>query len=399
MSPVFLVPYFSGAANYQFPNNWLFVEQEVENYKALPENQRVKYDFIQDKKQAILYNYNYVGLVYLIIVANLILPWLGDVMTLELLQVVSHILISLLIINFYRKKSEKIAFLCLYSLNPLVIYFVTFPYYYYWQVLPAIVILPYLINRKFRYNNLVFAVSAILALGFLVRPATILLILLFFGIYFLIESSWKAVIAFVLFVSMITTFSARKIGNSQTYWHTIFIGIGAYPNPYLKTLSDTEGFDFFRRKTGKTISNTLPGGNLYYDDSIRTLYIETIQSEFTRILQTKPEMFIRNAAFNFFQSFAFGYFVDLPRWVSYLSTLAGLVFIILLLINKQFLWIVAIAAGTLTFTPYYPPIQAYMFGSFILIVGACIGLLQNFNFFQLLPYTFKQFSSKSFLKL
>jgi hypothetical protein len=68
--------------------------------------------------------------------------------------------------------------------------------------------------------------------------------------------------------------------------------------------------------------------------------------------------------------------------VSYFSAAVGFVFCLLLLLKRQFLWILAIAASSATFTPYYPPIQVYMYGSFILIVCAFISLLKQYPIFE-----------------
>lgn len=381
MSPVFLVPYFSGAVNYQLPKEWLHIEQEVINYKNLRDNEKTRYNFINDPAQATLYNYNYVGLVYIIMAANFFLPWLGDVLALEYLQIFVHILITLIIYSILSNRIHKIAFLLLYSFNPFIIYFVTFPFYYFWQVLATVFLFPYLISKDFRYKNWIFVITPIFSLTFLTRPPILACIVLFFIIYFVIENKWKSICCLILFILLSTTFSAKKVGNSQTYWHTIFVGLGAYPGSPIHSLSDNEGISFFQNKTGKLISTSIPGGNFYTDMAIRNSYIETLQNEYLGILDTKPFLLVRNAAINFFQSFSLGYFVDYPLWVSYISAGIGFIFCLLLLYNKQFLWIIAIAASTITFTPYYPPIPAYMYGSYILIIGACISLLQNFKLF------------------
>jgi hypothetical protein len=205
---------------------------------------------------------------------------------------------------------------------------------------------------------------------------------MFFILHFLLESKWRSMGCFVLFLLLINIFAAKKTGNSQLYWHTIFIGIGAYPNPFLSSLSDNEGFDFFHKRTGLVISNTIPGGNIYTDHALRDTYITTLKNEYLSLWQTQPFLLIKNAALNFFQSFSLGYFVDYPLWVSYLSAATGFVFCLLLLLKKQYLWIIALAACSITFTPYYPPILAYMYGSFILIVAAFISLLKQYPIFE-----------------
>jgi hypothetical protein len=126
ISPVFLVPYMSGAVNYQFPNNWLFIESEVDNYKILTPEEKVDYNFLKDAEQSTMYNYNYIGLVYIIMFTNFALPWLGDIAALEVIQVMVHIITSLLIMHMLSNPSSKVLFFFLYMINPLIIYVATF---------------------------------------------------------------------------------------------------------------------------------------------------------------------------------------------------------------------------------------------------------------------------------
>jgi hypothetical protein len=378
-SPIYLVPYFSGAANYQLPNNWLFLEQEVYTYKLLNTSLKESYRFKANSSEAVLYNYNHVGLVYIITLATTIFFWLGDVSALEWFQIAVHCLISIWLLRFLTNPLSQLLFLLLYVFNPLVIYFVTFPYYYFWQVVATATIVPYLWNKNFKYKNYIWLVAPLLALIQLTRPTIILIPILFFILYFLYESQWKSIAGLILFLILINIFSARKLDNAPTYWHTIYIGIGAYPNSYVNSLSDNEAYNFFSHKTGKPISYSIPGGNVYTDLSIRNEYFTFLKSEYFQVLKSHPFLLIKNAVLNFFQSFSLGYFVDYPLWVNYLSSLAGFVFFLLLLIKRHFFWILAIGLSSLTFSPYFPPIQAYMFGGYILIVGAFIQLLNDFS--------------------
>ncbi|MDO1446016.1 hypothetical protein Q0590_07120 [Rhodocytophaga aerolata] len=376
---MYLVPYFSGAANYQLPNKWLFLEQEVYTYKLLNTSLKENYRFKVNASKAVLYNYNHIGLVYIISIATSIFFWLGDVSALEWFQIAVHCLTSIWILGFLRTPISRLLFIMLYVFNPLIIYFVTFPYYYFWQVVATASIVPYLWNKSFKYKNYIWLVASLLALIQLTRPTIILIPVLFFVLYFFFESPWKSIIGLILFLVLINIFTARKLDNAPTYWHTVFVGIGAYPNDYITTLSDNEAYNFFNRKTAKNITYTIPGGNVYTDLSIRNEYFTFLKNEYFQVLKSHPILLIKNAVLNFFQSFSLGYFVDYPLWVNYLSSLAGFIFFILLFLKKHFLWIMAIAFNSLTFTPYYPPIQAYMFGGYILIICAFIQLLNDFD--------------------
>jgi hypothetical protein len=209
----------------------------------------------------------------------------------------------------------------------------------------------------------------------------ILCVMLFLILHFFIESKWRSIAFFGIFLVLLNFFSAVSNGNNNMHWHTVFIGVGAYPNPILNGLSDDEGFNYFYKKTGQRLNTGLPGGNYYFDHELRNLYMATLEEGYIHLLKTEPFLLTRNAVLNFFQSFSLGYFADYPLWVSYLSAGIGFVFFLLLLLHKQFLWIIAIAASGITFTPYYPPIPAYMYGSFILIACAGIMLLKQYPIF------------------
>ena len=56
----------------------------------------------------------------------------------------------------------------------------------------------------------------------------------------------------------------------------------------------------------------------------------------------------------------------------------GVIMMLLLLYTKQYILFLAIGFAGGGFTPYYPPIGAYMFGSYILIVIAFIGVIDYF---------------------
>src|SRR5687768_9625336 len=94
-----------------------------------------------------------------------------------------------------------------YSLNPLVIYFVTFPFLYFWQVLPAAIFF-FLVLNKFQIKlfSHVF-IGILLGFCFIVRP-TVLFIILFIFVLLLVKSSLKnAIVSVVLFLSFVFLFN------------------------------------------------------------------------------------------------------------------------------------------------------------------------------------------------
>jgi hypothetical protein len=218
----------------------------------------------------------------------------------------------------------------------------------------------------------------LLGLAFITRPTVLFLIIFILIIAFFKNSAKVAILSCIIFLTFVFLFN-RKTEN-KTVWHTIYIGVGAYPNLYVTALSDNEAYAIYENQTGEKL-NVSTGGN-FYDLKVINRYEKLLQKEYMQIVRKAPFMLLKNAILNFFQSFSVGYFVDYPLWVSYLSSFFGFIFFNLLLIKRNFLWIAAIALSSLSFTPYYPPIQAYMFGSYILLVGAFIQLLHDFGLIQ-----------------
>ena len=84
-------------------------------------------------------------------------------------------------------------------------------------------------------------------------------------------------------------------------------------------------------------------------------------------MKESPLLLMKNALVNILGSFSLGYANRMPDFVNYGLALSGLVILSLLFSLRECWMILAIASTSICFAPYYPPIQAYMFGSFILL--------------------------------
>ncbi len=370
MSAVWTAPYLSGAANYEWGKGFRVHFPEMRQFKELPDSQKETYHF-QPQQHLEVYENNSVGYLYLVQIAKVIFFWQGDLQAIESLQILFHILLSIVILFLIRDGLSFGLFLCLYALNPLIIYFVTFPYYYFWQVVPGVVVIAYLYNRKLTFRYWLIPIAVLLALAYLVRP-TVLFVTVFVCILFLVREKWyyslPSLLVLVLFIRLLNT------PGYDNPWFTMYIGIGGYPNAYVPKLSDNSAYELYQQRTGQVLDASLDGN--FYTKEVADRSAQVLKDEYWKIAREHPFLLFRNAVLNFFESFSAGYFVDLPQWASYVSALLGLVFCLWLTIQKQYLWMVAIALSALSFTPYYPPIQAYMYGSFIVLVGAFIVVLQ-----------------------
>ena len=149
----------------------------------------------------------------------------------------------------------------------------------------------------------------------------------------------------------------------------MYVGLGAYPNPYVEKLSDNAGYEMFTERTGISLSFSI-GGN-YYNDEVQEKFRKVFEEEYLHVLKNSPWLLARNAVLNGLQSFSLGYFTS-SRLLSYLSCVCGLLVLIWLVLQRRFIWVMAIGIHSLSFTPYYPPIHAYMFGAYILIICAIL---------------------------
>ena len=155
-----------------------------------------------------------------------------------------------------------------------------------------------------------------------------------------------------------------------TPWHTIYVGIGGYENPYNISLSDEEGYLYFKNKTGKIYNSD----SVKNEESVKE-YFEVLKNRYLEIVKEEPFLLFSNALKNIISSYGFGHKAG-DVWLNNLSIFAGLISILLLLYSRQYIIFLAIGIFSFSFTPYFPPIAAYMYGSYILIVFGFIKSLE-----------------------
>ena len=87
------------------------------------------------------------GYLFLIAFAKRLFPFLGPIGAIVLLQLLVHIIFSYLLVSKFDNIKNKIAFIFFYYLNPIVLYFTIYPFYYFWQVIPSFIVL-LILNEK-----------------------------------------------------------------------------------------------------------------------------------------------------------------------------------------------------------------------------------------------------------
>jgi len=154
----------------------------------------------------------------------------------------------------------------------------------------------------------------------------------------------------------------------------MYIGFGAYANNFqVSSLSDGEGYRYFTEKTGVSISANPITGNWGKPDLMKD-YNNVLGKRYFQILLSSPLTVLRNAALNLGQVFSIG-FLDGRPLLSLLSSLFGWSFLFYLLLRGQHMWVLAIFASSLSFFWYFPPVPAYNFAAYLLLVCAFIASL------------------------
>ncbi len=369
MTAYWVGPYLSAAANFDWTSFNLYVNwDEIKHFGTLLQSDMFQYTFSKNN-DLVLYDYLAKGLVLLIILAKGIFFWQSDLHALQSLQYLVYITISLLFLYLLKKKHEKVLFFFLYAVNPIILYFANYPYYYFWQVIPsAIFAYWYLNDKKFESFLALSIITLIFVMIYTTRPTVLFLILFFYIAYAYKQSYIKAFVGGTLFIALINLLPTLSMGP----WHTMYVGIGAYDNPYHIQLDDNDGYDYYKMKTGKTVDS----GNIASAE-IRTPYYNVLKTRYVEIVKKNPFMIVKHALLNVFESYSIGYKVG-NTFINYISAAFGLIVVGLLIYTRQYILFIAIGMSGGAFTPYYPPIGAYMYGSYLLIVIGIIGII---NFF------------------
>ncbi len=372
-----MVPFLSGAANYELGKGWRFNEADIATFSALPSREAQQNYRFEPSDESTLepYNFSSRGFLFVVLAARTLFPWQGDLQATESLQAAVHILISILMISLLSSPTSRALFFVLYTVNPLILMVTTAPYYYFWQVVPSACLLPMLWDRDLRYGRWLVAIAVILAASYAIRPTTLFPAMFFFALAFLRDSKPLAVGALVLyFVLAIPVFGGNLA--SKDPWHTAYIGLGAWPNPHVPAFEDTFAFVLYEEEHGERV-RVGAGGN-YRDPEVRAEMSRLARDAYMEIAREEPLMIVRNAALNFFQSYSVGYISD-SQLLSYASALIGLGTIGVLLFFGKFAFLIAIGLSTIATVPLAPPNHVYGFSNYLLLVGAFIHLVRQFG--------------------
>jgi len=367
MSEVWMGPYLSASKNLKFGGEFKINQADIIEFSKLS---NYKQDFYVFKKSNNLqkYTHNPIGYAYIIKLANFLIPIKGDQLSIIIFQSLIFLWI-LFIFLFYSdlNKKQKILFFFLYIFNIFLLRFVTFNFYYFWQIIPAAII-GYLLTTKKINIYVYFSIYFFLPFVFNIRPTIILLLLLIIYLQFK-KFSFKINFLLLGYFIIISLIIFQK--PDKNFWHTAYIGIGAYKNPYNIYLSDDSAYDFFKKKTGIKINASI-GGN-YYETDIRNLNRKLLKDKYISILRNSPFLILKNAILNTLMGASLGYLAK-DKIINFFIAILGFLFLLTLFYYKKYVWILSILFSIITITPYYPPIPGYIYSMYLLQVLAIINL-------------------------
>jgi hypothetical protein len=369
-------PYFSGAANFERLFDWQISPSDYETAAKLSDQEYRHYKH-QKTEDIIPNTVNNYGYVLVALAAQKLFPILGDIEAVILLQLLVHLGACLfLLLNVFQTHLQRYGFVFFYAANPLIIRFVTFPFYYFWMFIPSAALVVLWFKPAWRWWS-VLAFTPLLLFSLLIRPTTLFLCALFFVVaWFLVNSKRDrlgVLVAMGLFVSGAVFVIGQGNGGP---WHTMYVGVGAYENNLgVPELADNTGYEYFLSQTGVQINTNAVHGN-WNNDDVRSEYLNVLKARYYKMVKESPLLFLKNATMNTLQVFSVGYIVNRPL-ATWASTVVGFLILLFLVYARQFIWIVAVLASAGSFAWYFPPIPAYNFAGYLLLVSAFLLALEK----------------------
>ena len=174
------------------------------------------------------------------------IPFIGDISMIIIGNTVIHVCVCFVYWKLNPNFFKRTLFTLFYFLNPLIVVLYTFPYYYYLTVLPsAAAIYIYQNNFDIRLRTYL-AIFLVLFFTILVRPPITPGILCLCLIIALFRNNFRN---WIIFASMVVLVALFFINNQLIFgpWHTIYIGVGAYPNAFDILLTDQSTNDFYNK--------------------------------------------------------------------------------------------------------------------------------------------------------
>ena len=359
--PIWVAPYTSGAANWSIGQPWKVAIGDDLLYKEKSVEQRWV-DVAQpssEPSKLIQFSAHDEGWMWVMWFTRKVFPFLSDLQGAVLLAVILHLALSALILNRLSPGWQRYLFTLIFICNPLTLHLVTFPYYYSWQAFPsllAIIIWQYRDKINIWYLP---GLALFLALCVAVRPNVVFICVLVLGLTLYFIRHWLTYLSVVLFA--LCFLSMPKV--NKMLWHTVYSGLGAYPNNSGLYLSDESSYASFKNKTGVTLDTTF--GKNYYDLQVREEYNQHLKKESIEYVKTHPVRSLKNILLNLSIGVFSPYKPGSSLWTYYIQALLGLIFILALIWLRQWPTLIGLGLSLGCVALIYPPIAAYVVGSLV----------------------------------
>lgn len=359
--PIWVVPYTSGAANWSPGQPWKVALGDDVLYKQKTLEQRwtdVATPTPHHEK-LITYSTHDEGWMWVIWATRKIFPFMGDLQGAVLLAIILHLGLSMIILNGLKAGWPRYLFTFLFICNPLTLHLVTFPYYYFWQAFPsllAIIIWQYREKINVWYLP---GIALFLALCTAIRPNVIFIALavLVLALYFI--RHWITYVSVVLF-AVCFCFIPK---TNKMMWHTVYTGLGAYPNSSGLYLSDDCSYAYYKEKTGVTIDMSF--GQNYYNKELRHDYNELLKTASIEYIKENPLRSLKNIILNLSIGVLSPYKPGAAAWIYYVQAFFGLIFFGFLIWLRQWPVIIGLGLSLGCIALIYPPIAAYAVGGLV----------------------------------
>jgi len=358
---IWVAPYTSGAANWSIGQPWKVAigDDQIYKNKSIGERWVDVAQPVQDSSKLIEFSAHDEGWMWVLWFTRKIFPFLSDLRGVILLAIILHLGFSALILNRLNPGWQRYLFTFVFVCNPLTLYLLSFPYYYYWQAFPsllAIIIWQYRDKVNIWYLP---GLALFLALCVAIRPNVIFICLLVLALSVYFIRHWFTYLSVVLFA--LCFLSIPKV--NKMFWHTVYAGLGAYPNHNGLYLSDESSYASFKNKTGITL-NTAFGQN-YYNLQLRDQYNQHLKAESIEYIKTHPVQSLRNVILNLSIGIFSPYKPNSPSWIYYTQAFLGLIFLVGLIWLRQWPVLIGLSLSLGCIALIYPPIAAYVVGSLV----------------------------------
>ena len=373
------LPYYLSASNfYVFGDSIQYSDREVKKFHRMHDGEHSVYNKVKGEYsfseygnereshevRASMGNTVSYGFIYYVKLAKLLFGKLGDMNSVILMNSILHLTAAFFLISCFQSLGLRVLALLLYGANPFIIHLATYPFYYYPQIISSLTALLLVMNqsnsRLVSSALFVFLISAVF-----IRPT--LFLVPFFVLWFLfLFYRKKSYLYGILVLLFFTVLVKVVVASDYSPWFTAYVGLGAYPNEYDIELIDNAAEKYIEQSQSEHFHLSRSKNEIIKDG-----YLDVVEKD--------PLYVVFNAFKNTLATFGFGYKTNNMLLV-YLSIVSGSITLVVFTYYKLYYLIGLILFQNATYVFYYPPIPAYMAGSYILLIFGWLLVLEKYQY-------------------